>query len=177
MVRNDAHGGILGHDELNGKNIHRLENVMTMRTDLHWVFDDLGLWFEATVGLYCTSVPTSIDFWQDVINQYALRATNAFVLEDLPATVTFIAQAGLPLPDPRYLALHAACAKVAHLSGAGEYIDAVSRDIDTTLVLAKDGSSAKLLAEAMSSILITAWFPPARVLIINLVNKYTGTVI
>ncbi|KAF9064412.1 hypothetical protein BDP27DRAFT_1471999, partial [Rhodocollybia butyracea] len=29
----------------------------------------------------------------------------------------------LSLPDPALLALHATCAKVAHLSGAGEYID------------------------------------------------------
>ena len=98
----------------------------------------------------------SIGFWQAVTNQYALRATNPNILNPLPATVTFTARGGLPLPDPRYLALHAACAKVAHLSGAGEYIDAVDRDIDSTLVLAKDGSSAKLLAEAMNSIRITA---------------------
>jgi hypothetical protein len=98
----------------------------------------------------------AIDVWQDVINQYALRARYPGTLHSLPATVTFIAQADLPLPEPRYLALHAACAKVAHLSGAGECIDAVNRDIDTTLVLAKDGSSARLLAEAMTRIHITA---------------------
>jgi hypothetical protein len=98
----------------------------------------------------------SIDVGQGVINQYALRATSPNILNPLPATVTFIARGGLPLPDPRYLALHAACARVSHLSGAGEYIDTVNRDIDATLILAKDGSSAKLLAEAMSSIRITA---------------------
>ena len=43
-------GGVLGHDELNGEKIHRLENVMTMRTDLHSLFDGLMLWFEATVS-------------------------------------------------------------------------------------------------------------------------------
>jgi hypothetical protein len=47
-------GGVLGHDELNGEKIHRLENVMTLRQDLHWLFDTLGLWLEATVGLYCS---------------------------------------------------------------------------------------------------------------------------
>jgi hypothetical protein len=51
----------------------------------------------------------------------------------------------LPPPDPRYLKLHAACAQVAHLSGAGEYIDNILRDVETTRVLAKDGSSADLL--------------------------------
>jgi hypothetical protein len=45
-------GGVLGHEELNGEKIHRLENVMTLRSDLHWLFDTLGLWLEATVSLY-----------------------------------------------------------------------------------------------------------------------------
>jgi hypothetical protein len=97
----------------------------------------------------------SFNFQQDVINQYAVHATTPFIF-GIPAFVTFIGQAGLPLPNPRYLALHAACARVAHLSGAGKYIDAFYRDVETTLVLAKDGSSAKLLAEALSSIHITA---------------------
>ena len=45
-------GGVLGHDELDSEKIHRLENVMTMHTELHRIFDTLGLWLEATVGLY-----------------------------------------------------------------------------------------------------------------------------
>lgn len=47
----------------------------------------------------------------------------------------------LPVPDPRYLALHVACAHVAHLSGASEYIDEVLRDLETTGVLAPHGNS------------------------------------
>jgi hypothetical protein len=74
----------------------------------------------------------------------------------LPQTVTFTARNNLPLPDPRYLALHAACANVAHLSGAGEYIDSVDRDIDAIRVLVKDGSSNMVLAKAMTRIWITA---------------------
>ena len=97
----------------------------------------------------------STNFWQDLINQYAVHATTPFIV-GIPATIMLIAQASLPLPDPRYLALHATCARVAHLSGAGEYIETFDRDMETTLVLAKDGTSAKLLAEALSSIYITA---------------------
>jgi hypothetical protein len=72
------------------------------------------------------------------------------VLQAYPEFITFTTdEKDLPLPDRRYLALHAACAKVAHLSGAGECIDMVYRDVDTTLVLAKDGSSASLLEAAL----------------------------
>ena len=56
--------------------------------------------------------------------------------------------------------MHAACAKVAHLSGAREYIDTVDRDIDTTRVLARDGSSARVLVDAMTRIAIHLNFEP-----------------
>ena len=52
---------------------------------------------------------------------------------------------GLALPDPRLLALHATCARVAHMSGAAEAFEKVERDLEDTMVLAKDGSSARLL--------------------------------
>jgi hypothetical protein len=45
-----------------------------------------------------------------------------------------------------YLALHVACAKVAHMSGAA---DTVMRDMEDIKVLAADGSSAKVLALAL----------------------------
>ena len=44
-----VHGfsGINALEELDGPNIHRLSNGLTMGVDLHYAFDDLGLWFEA----------------------------------------------------------------------------------------------------------------------------------
>ena len=55
----------------------------------------------------------------------------------------------LPYPSQKLLALHAACAKVAHLSGAGEYIDKFDRDADDLDVLATDGSSSAILTHAL----------------------------
>ncbi len=49
------------------------------------------------------------------------------------------------LPDPDLIGLHAACARVAHLSGAAEYFDRLERDVEDATVLASDGSSAYLL--------------------------------
>ena len=43
-------GQVLGVDELNGADIHRAENVMTMDMTLHTLFDALGIWLEATVS-------------------------------------------------------------------------------------------------------------------------------
>lgn len=55
----------------------------------------------------------------------------------------------LPLPNPAYLRIHAACCRVAHLSGAGEYMDKVLEDLEDVRVLSKDGSSAHLLSFAL----------------------------
>jgi hypothetical protein len=55
-----------------------------------------------------------------------------------------------PLPEPRLLALHATCARVAHMSGAAEFLDQLRWDAEETRVLAFDGSSARLLSDLMS---------------------------
>ena len=37
-------------DELDGPNIHRTENIITLSTAKHHLFDRLQLWLEPTVG-------------------------------------------------------------------------------------------------------------------------------
>ena len=70
-----------------------------------------------------------------------IRATRPALLSGIHMPVIFVPRPDYPAPDPRYLRIHAACARVAHLSAAGEYILTVLRDMETTVVLAKDGSS------------------------------------
>ena len=55
-----------------------------------------------------------------------------------------------PPPDPLLLGLHAACARVAHMSGAAELFYQIERDAEDTRVLAFDGSSAPLLSNLLS---------------------------
>lgn len=124
-------------EELNGPLIHRLENVMTLSQDIHYMFDHLELWFAEMPKLHC----------------YKLEAVEIFqrVLSTLPEYVTFTTpdKDKLPLPSPSYLKLHAACCRIAHLSGAAEYVEKFYRDMEDTQVLAHDGSAAKLLEEAL----------------------------
>jgi len=40
-------GGLLITDELNGADIRRLENIITMDVNLHTKFDRLAIWLEA----------------------------------------------------------------------------------------------------------------------------------
>ena len=69
--------------------------------------------------------------------------------------IKFIAREGLPVPSPEWLALHAACAKVAHLSGAAEYIETILRDAEETTVLAADGSSGEILTHLLQHVVRT----------------------
>ena len=62
----------------------------------------------------------------------------------------------LPLPNPEYFKLHAAVCRVAHLSGAAGYLDQEDRDVDRIRVLARDGSSANLLASRLIYVTLKA---------------------
>ncbi|KAJ7576913.1 hypothetical protein C8J56DRAFT_375615 [Mycena floridula] len=128
-------GGVLFGDELNGSDIHRLENGLTLDQAKHSFFDMLMLWLEET------GVP----------NQYRPCAVSPQFLGGIPALVTFISpnSKSLPLPSPKYLRLHAACAKVAHLSGVGECINNIFRDMEGLSVLANDGASIEVLHAAL----------------------------
>ena len=42
-------GGVKVEDELNGNQIHRLENIITMDHNIQMSFDNLQLWLEAVV--------------------------------------------------------------------------------------------------------------------------------
>ena len=56
----------------------------------------------------------------------------------------------VPPPDPLLLGLHAACARVVHMSGAAELFGQIERDAEDIRVLAFDGSSAPLLSNLLS---------------------------
>jgi hypothetical protein len=60
----------------------------------------------------------------------------------------------LPLPDPRLLAIHAACARALQMSGAADYLDKCDWDAEDLQVLAEDGSSGAVLLEQINKIAI-----------------------
>ena len=60
------------------------------------------------------------------------------------------------LPDPDLIALHAACARVAYLSGAAEHFDRVQEESEDIYVLASDGGSADLLSSLLDLIPVGA---------------------
>jgi len=126
--------------ELNGSEIHRLENILTLDPSVHTLFDKLQLWLE-----HVASGPP---------NTYRLCSLPSFRVDPRwKRTVTFTTPdpVKLPVPSPWYLDLHAACCRVAHLSGAGECIDKILRDMEDIQVLSQDGASAEILHYALSA--------------------------
>ncbi len=89
-------------------------------------------------------------------------STISGLLERLPRrTVTFTTPdpEALPLPSPAYLAIHAACCRVARLSGAADYVEEVLREeeevrerIERIGILAEDGSSMDLFERYMAAV-------------------------
>ena len=82
-----------------------------------------------------------------------MKAVHPGILIGIPDRVTFTTPDPViyPLPDPAALSLHAACARVTHLSGATKYIVTMLRDMEDASVLASDGSSAHVLELSLMS--------------------------
>ena len=53
-------------------------------------------------------------------------------------TLTSANEAIYPLPDPRYLAFHAAVAKIVHMAGMAEHLENILRDRENIRVLSDD---------------------------------------
>ncbi|KAJ6556459.1 hypothetical protein B0H19DRAFT_1152648 [Mycena capillaripes] len=136
-------------ESLVGGNVHKHFNILTMRSDLHYLFDHLEFWLEEVIGEENTynvvsnknkvfkmglPLPARVTFRVDPDMVVACTASNT----DLPA-----------LPSPSLLAIRAACSRVAHMSGAAEQIDQILRDLEDTPVMAEDGGSAHLLASRL----------------------------
>ena len=90
--------------------------------------------------------------FQDIPNTYKLCAARSYIIDPRwKSTVTFTTPdpVKLPVPSRTYLELHAACCRVANLSGAGKYIDTILEELENIQVLSQDGTSEEALQYAL----------------------------
>lgn len=92
-----------------------------------------------TISLYGWS-PQSVfpfphflaNYYQDIDNHYKVGTTKEryiFELLKVPHFIDFTStRSDFPLPSKEYLCIHAACCRVAHMSGAAEYLNFVEDD-------------------------------------------------
>lgn len=114
---------------VNGQDIDRPQNAITLTHTLHGSFGEFEFFFEAVAGEEHTYDIKSLDpMITDLLKLPIRRAL-------------FLSQDRLiEPPSPRLLALHRAIAHILHLSGAGEYIDKILRDFEETGVRGDGGT-------------------------------------
>ena len=128
-------------EKLDGNGIHTLENVMILSLSFRYMFEELLVWFEAIVSGLEMFTPRTEGLQGDQDNTYAICAMEEGILrncKDNPITLTS-QHRDLPLPNPTFLAIHAACCRIAHLSGAIWYIQRALDDMKDVVDLAKGG--------------------------------------
>jgi hypothetical protein len=94
---------------------------------------------------------------QNTLHTYTVCSTDDMYLRTVPdRLVTFTSIGGLDLPDPRYLRLHAAICRVAHMSGVAEHLDSYDREQEERCFMARDGTSGDFLNARLHRVLLTA---------------------
>ncbi|KAF5359876.1 hypothetical protein D9756_003615 [Leucocoprinus leucothites] len=134
---------------LYGGQVNSLHNVITMVHDLHAAFDSFDLWLEPVAGQENTyDVCGKLLQWFSV----PIPSRITFSVDPEAAAAAEAVNKELMLPDRSLIAIRAACARVANLSGAAEQADQIIRDLEDTTVLADDGSMAGLLSSRLSTL-------------------------
>jgi hypothetical protein len=101
---------------IDGEDIDRPFNAMTLTHELHRRFGALEIYFESQGGYTYKVCSTKSYPWQD------------HPCFPLMRTLFLSSNRTIDPPSSRLLAVHRACALILQLSGAGEYIDKVLRD-------------------------------------------------
>ncbi|ESK95629.1 hypothetical protein Moror_12601 [Moniliophthora roreri MCA 2997] len=129
--------------------VHDLRNVLTLSVACHALFDALETWFEPTNIKH-----HSIHYFKPLLRSNA-RTLNQVVF-GISNTITnsghhlklideMKEDSDHYLPNLKPPALHATCAKVAHMSGAARFFDYWDEDMEDKTVLAHDKSDGSLL--------------------------------
>ncbi|KAI9838813.1 MAG: hypothetical protein M1837_002306 [Sclerophora amabilis] len=104
-------------NELDGAEIDRPRNAITLTANMHEMFGKLNLFFQPTAA------------WTRENQEYDVRPIREEFLFDAVTRVLLEGNRE-EMPSRRYLELHAACAHICYLSGAGEYTDKLNDDLE-----------------------------------------------
>lgn len=104
---------------INGPEIDRPRNALTLTTGLHRLFGAFELYFEPV-----DNAPNTYNI--DMFLPYLVAGHAVPVTRTLFTTE----ERTIDPPSPRLLAVHRAIAHILHLSAAGDYIDKILRDIE-----------------------------------------------
>lgn len=113
---------------IEGVNVDRTYNALTLSQCYHQDFGRLTVYFEKEPGSHRYTIKTTEPL---LPFRPALPITRDFFLTP---------DRSIDPPSSRLLAIHRACAIILSLSGAGEYIDKILRDMEE-LTVRSDGTT------------------------------------
>jgi hypothetical protein len=116
---------------IQGPEIDRPRNALTLTNFFHQLFGDFQVYFEPVPGKDHTYTIRTLVTEDHFFRRPALPITRELYITP---------ERTIEPPSPRLLAIHRAIAHILHLSGAGEYIDKIYRDLEEYGVQA-DGST------------------------------------
>ncbi|KAM3552373.1 hypothetical protein MY1884_007233 [Beauveria asiatica] len=102
---------------IEGPDIDRPRNAMTLTHNLHQDFGDFQIYFEPEAQANTYRINT---FLPAAIHNFLPVTRELFLTEDRT----------IEPPSPRFLAIHRAIAHILHLSAAGAFIDTILDDFD-----------------------------------------------
>jgi len=118
---------------IDGPNIDRPTNALTLTQHFHQLFGDFEIYFKPTENLTQTPHTYKID---------PTRSIN--ILRDpifpINRTLHLTSDHTIDPPSLRLLAIHRACGAILRLSGAGDHINKIIRDMNE-VTIKEDGSS------------------------------------
>ncbi|TFY81523.1 hypothetical protein EWM64_g2485 [Hericium alpestre] len=151
-------GGFAAHAVLGGDNLHSPKNAFTSSFEPHSEFDNLDLWLTPAKDAQGQVIPDTYD----VNHCYGLEYLRRLVYHVKPQIVFRSLPLGdqvIPAPDPDIIALHAACARIAHMSGAAEYLRELYRDVDNIAVMTEPNAAYELSRALKTLQVATATVP------------------
>ncbi|KAK0657948.1 hypothetical protein B0T16DRAFT_402788 [Cercophora newfieldiana] len=112
---------------IEGTDINRPCNAITLSQDMHQCFGHFDIFFKRIAD----ALP----------NTYQIQTFLPFLAGGrFPITRTLFTHPSIDPPSERLLALHSAIGHILHLSGAGDYVQAILNDMETGVVQ-QDGST------------------------------------
>ncbi|KAH9483400.1 hypothetical protein JR316_0002866 [Psilocybe cubensis] len=126
--------GIPVATDLSGDMVYDMSNSIALAYVTREHFNVLALWLE--------EVP-------DKPNTYLAQAYCEGLVDDDPPVITFTTPSNIniPLPNSKYIRLHASLARIAHLSGVYRYLDNLPMFVET---LDSEGKSGDILMARLS---------------------------
>jgi len=132
-------GGFSTREVLGEQNLNSPRNAFMASGAPHQQFDGLNIWLTPAKDEHGVIILDSYDV-SSCYGEHWLATMGTGVKSQITFQSKQIGTHTIPAPDPRIIALHAACAKIAHMSAAAEPLEVVFRNPESIRVLTDDGA-------------------------------------